>query len=277
MSIEVGSVAKDAKELAYLYDLYIVPMWREVFDRMVDQEIELPKAGKFLDVECGTGGYTIDLAVRGGDKVTVVGVDSSTERLALARGKADVQMVKRATFQQAPPDDLDFTVGEFDLVIGDFSLLPVTRIEETLDELIRVAKKGATVIIKLATQGSFGEFYSLYWEALFDLDLTEYSPQLETLMAERLTSSNFETLALDAGLQRVRSVTNIERFDFENGEAFFASPLIATCFLDAWLAMLPDQQARQRVRQQLIKIIDREREQASFDVSVKATVLIGQK
>ena len=83
MSIEVGSVAKDAKELAYLYDLYIVPMWREVFDRMVDQEIELPKAGKFLDVECGTGGYTIDLAVRGGDKVTVVGVDSSTERLAL--------------------------------------------------------------------------------------------------------------------------------------------------------------------------------------------------
>jgi len=267
----------DEKELAYLYDLYIVPLWREVFDRIVDEEIELPKDGRFLEVECGTGGYTIDLAVRGGAKVNVVGVDSRAERLVLARGKADIQMVKRATFQQALPDDLDFPVGEFDLVIGDLSLLPTDQVEDAVDELIRVAKKGATVIIKLATHGSFGEFYSIYWEALFDLGLTEFSSQIEALILERLTVGNAETMALDAGLQRVRSVTQQERLEFNDGDGFLTSPLIETSFLDHWLAILPDQETRGKARQRISEIIDREREQAGFDISVKATIIIGQK
>jgi len=267
----------DEKELAYLYDLYIVPLWREPFDRIVDEEIELPKEGKFLDAQCGTGSYAVDLSLRGGQKVTVVGVDSSAERLALARGKAEIKKADRVTFQQASPDDLDFPVGEFDLVIGDLSLLPPDQIEGALDELIRVAKKGATVAVKLITHSSFGEFYSLYWEALYDLGLTEYSPQLEGLMTERLQISQAEELALDAGLQRVRSVTRNERFDFDDAKTFFESPLIETTFLGGWLAILPDQKTRQQVLQQLTKVIDRERRETNFDVSIKATLLVGQK
>lgn len=277
MANQTENKKHDAKELAYLYDLYIVPMWRERFDRLVDEEVELPKEGRFLDAGCGTGGYAIDLAVRGGAKVTVVGVDPNAERLALARGKADVQMIKRVTFQQAPLDDMDFVVGEFDLVIGDLSFLPPDKIEAALDELIRVAKKGAGVVAKLVTYGSFGEFFSLYWEALFELDLSEYSPALEHLMTEQLRAGQVEELALDAGLQRARSVTRNERFEFGDAKAFLESPLIETSFLDHWLALLPDEKTRQQVIQQLTKIIDRERQQADFEISVKATILISQK
>ena len=204
MVMGTESKKHDAKELAYLYDLYVVPTWREVFDRIVDEEIELPKEGKFLDAECGTGGYTIDLAVRGGAKVNVVGVDSSAERLALARGKAEIQMMKRVTFQQAPINDLDFPVGEFDLVIGDLSLMPANQIEAALDELIRVAKKGATIVVKLLAHSSFGEFFSIYWEALYELGLIESSPQLEGLIREHMLASEAEELMMDSGLQRVR-------------------------------------------------------------------------
>ncbi|HMV49562.1 MAG TPA: class I SAM-dependent methyltransferase [Blastocatellia bacterium] len=277
MNSKTQAANRDAKEQAYIYDLYVVPTWREVFDKLVDEEIELPKEGRFLEVECGTGGYAIDLAVRGGGKVKVVGVDSSEERLALARGKAEVQHVSRATFQQAPPEDLDFTVGEFDLAIGDFSLLPPDRIESALEELIRVTKKGATVAVKLATHGSFGEVFSLYWEALYELNLIEYSPQLEGLMSGWLTAGKVEELALDSGLRSVRSVTHKERMDFADGQTFLSSPLIETIFLDDWLAFLPDEKTRLDARQQLVAIIDRERQNADFDVSIKATILIGQK
>ena len=146
-----------------------------------------------------------------------------------------------------------------------------------LEELIRVTKKGATIVAKLTTHGSFGEFYSVYWEALYEQGLIEYSPQLEAMITARLTASNAEALALDAGLHRVRSVTRKERFDFPDGEAFLTSPLIETAFLDDWLAILPDQRARQSVQQQLVKIIDRERQKTDFDLSIKATLLIGQK
>lgn len=267
----------DAKELAYLYDLYVAPMWREVFDRMVDEEIEFPKEGKFLDAVCGTGGYAVDLSLRVGAKVAVIGVDPSEEKLALARGKADIKKPNRASFQQGLMKKLDFPTSEFDLVIGDFSMLPVAEIETAFDELIRVTKKGGTVAAKLATKGSFGEFFSIFWEALYDLGLTDYSPEIERLISEPLAAGDAETMALDAGLSKVRSVVKNERFDFKDAGEFFASPLIESSFLDGWMMFLPDSETRGQIQNQLAKIIDRERQGSSFDVSVKATLIVGQK
>jgi ubiquinone/menaquinone biosynthesis C-methylase UbiE len=268
---------RDAKELAYLYDLYIVPQWREPFDQILDEGLKLPEEGKYLEVGCGTGGYAIDLAARAGAKTSVVGVDPNVERLALAKGKAEIRKEERVSFQQGSAVALDFRDGEFDLVIGDGSMLPPSQLGQAFAELLRVAADGATVAMKLATRGSFDEFFSIYWEALYDLGLTEYSPQLEGLITERLMVSDAEELAAAAGLKQIRCVTQKERFDFKDAATFLSSPLIETEFLDDWLAILPDDAARQRVRQQLLKIIDRERYNADFDVSIKATVVIGQK
>jgi SAM-dependent methyltransferase len=268
---------RDAKEMAYLYDLYVAPTWCEAFDQMVDDEVELPKEGRFLDVGCGTGGYAIDLAIRGGAKTELVGVDPSPERLALARGKAEVKKLERVEFRQGPMRPLDFPDEEFDLVIGDASMSPPSEIGPALAELRRVARKGATVVLKLTTRGSFDELFSIYWESLYNLGLLEYTPQLEGLITERLTVSDAEGIAIDAGLKDARAVTGKERFDYKDGNEFFESPLIETFFLDDWLAILPDEETRRKVRQQMMKIIDEERHKMDFDVSIKATLIIGQK
>jgi len=283
--------------MAYLYDLYIAPGWREAFDQMVDEEVELPKEGKFLDAECGTGSYSIDMAIRGGAKTEVVGTDPSSEKLILARAKAEVKKLDRVEFHPGSLQSLGFADDEFDLVIGDASMLPPAEAGAALAELTRVAKKGATVVLKLTTRGSFDEFFSIYWEALYNLGLLEYVPQLEGLITERQTVTDAEQIAVDARLKHVRSVTRKERFDYNDGREFLESPLIETFFLDDWLAMLPSEDARQQVRQQLVKIIDEEcykadfdgdnnqamglddekRHKMDFDVSIKATLIIGQK
>jgi ubiquinone/menaquinone biosynthesis C-methylase UbiE len=268
---------RDAKELAYLYDLYVAPTWSEAFDQMVDDEIELPKEGRFLDVGCGTGGYAIDLAIRGGANTEVVGVDPSPERLALARGKAEVRKLERVEFRQGAMRSLELPDDEFDLVIGDASMSAPSEVGPALAELKRVAKKGATVVLKLTTRGSFDEFFSIYWESLYNLGLLDYAQQLETLITERLTVSDAEGLATDAGLKDVRAVTSKERFDYKDGKEFFESPLIGTFFLNDWLAILPDEETRGKVQQQMMKIIDEERHKMDFDVSIKATLIIGQK
>jgi ubiquinone/menaquinone biosynthesis C-methylase UbiE len=268
---------RDAKELAYLYDLYIAPVWREAFDQMVDDEIELPKEGRFLDVGCGAGGYAIDLAIRGGANTEVVGIDPSPERLALARGKAEVKKLDRVEFRQGEMRSLELPDDEFDLVIGDASMSAPSEIGPALAELKRVAAKGATVVLKLTTRGSFDEFFSIYWESLYNLGLLDYSTQLEGLITERLTVSDAEEIANDVGLKDVRAVTGKERFDYKDGKEFFESPLIENFFLSDWMAILPDEETRQKVRQQLIKIIDTELDKMDFDVSIKATLIIGQK
>lgn len=274
---------KDLKELAYLYDLYVVPLWREVFDRMVDEEAEIPpdvlKEGVFLDAECGTGTYAIDLLVRAGKDAVVVGVDASLEKLSLARGKASVQHVpeQRLLFRQGSLSALGVAAEGFDWIIADASLTPASEIAAILAELHRVAKKGATIVLKLVTRGSFDEFFSVVWETLYDLDLIEFTPQLEALITERLTLTNVEEQAAAVPLKNIRTVNHKESFSFADGATFLTSPLIETTFLSEWLAFLPDAVTRERVKQHLPTVIDRARQALDFDVSIKATLLIAQK
>lgn len=275
------SATKDAKELSFLYDLYFVPGWRELFDQILDAEVKLPAEGKFLDAGCGTGGYALDLAVRMGDKAEVIGIEDDYERLAIAQGKASVAKLENLRFAQGALESLGVEDDDFDFVVADLSLLPPAelpeRLEDILQELKRVAKYGAQVVLKLATRGSFDAFYSLYWEALYELDLLEYSAQLEDLINERLTVEQIETAVRDAGFRHIESLTDNLHFEFENAEAFFSAPLIEYGFLGHWLGLLASEREEQQVREALMRIIDRDFGEGEFEVSAKATLVIAKR
>jgi hypothetical protein len=117
----------------------------------------------------------------------------------------------------------------------------------------------------------------IYWEALYNLDLIDYSPPMEHLITSRLTVSDAEALAAAAGLEQVRAVTRKEQFDFPDAGAFFDSPLIRGFFLDDWFGILPDDALRRRVRDEISRIINEERLGLGFDVSIKATLIIGRR
>jgi len=271
------AAVKDGKELAFLYDLYIAPLWRERFDRLVDSEVTITAPARILDAECGTGGFALELAARNPGKVEVFASDHSLERLELARAKAVTQKLEGIIFQQTSLVDLQFDDSIFDVTIGDASMLPPDDLEAALSELNRVTKSGGTVAVKLATRGSFDEFFSIYWEALHELGLERFTPDLERLITERPTVSIAEEMAAGSGLRRVHSVTRKERFDYKNAAAFLSDPLIENAFLDEWLEILPDEDTRQRVLETLTAIIDRERREADWDISIKATVVLGKK
>jgi hypothetical protein len=46
---------KTQKELAFLHDLYIATDWGERFAELVDKHLELPREGRVLYLESGTG------------------------------------------------------------------------------------------------------------------------------------------------------------------------------------------------------------------------------
>ena len=61
---------KTLKELAFLHDLYIATDWGERFAELVDEHVELPREGRALYVEAGTGGHALALQERAGKKLT---------------------------------------------------------------------------------------------------------------------------------------------------------------------------------------------------------------
>ena len=272
------SLNKIDKELAFLHDLYVAPDWGERFAALADEHVKPPAKGRMLYVATGSGGHALAMLERAGKDVTLVGVDESEERLELARAKAGaVNISGQAEFRQAQLEELDFDDAQFDLVIGDASLIAPERLPEIIREVVRVAVPVGSVALGVATQSSFGEFFSIYWEALLNVDLADYAPTVEKLIAELPTASDVETLFAREGVGELESWTSREEFTYASGEGFVDSPLITSFLLQRWLEPLPDEAARRRVRQEIARIVDEERSGADFVLSVKATLTVGRK
>jgi ubiquinone/menaquinone biosynthesis C-methylase UbiE len=270
---------KTDKELAFLHDLYIATDWGERFAGLMDDHVQVPKAGHALYVAAGTGGHALAVKERAGQDMTLIGVDESEARLALARAKAAATKLNEVTeFRPAQLEALAFEDDQFDIVLGDASLVAVDRLPEMLAEMVRVAAPGATVALTLPTASSFGEFYSIYWEALLNAEMLDESPIVEQLIGQLPTVAEVEKLAAREGLDLVQTWTNIEEFNYESGEEFLDSPLVRDFLLQNWLEPFGEDEARRaRVLSEVERIIDQERNEAAFSLSIKATLVIGQK
>lgn len=270
---------KTDKELAFLHDLYVAPDWGERFAELMDEHVPLPKIGHALYIGAGTGGHALAVKERAGASVTLIGVDESAERLVLARAKAAATKLSEVTeFRAAQLETLGFEDEQFDLVLGDATLVAAERLPEIVAEMVRVAAPGATVALTLPTASSFGEFYSIYWEALMNAEMLDESPVVEQLINERPTVTDVELLAAREGLDLVSSWTNIEEFGYASGEEFLSAPLVKDFLLQRWLEPLAeDEAARARVLSEVRRIIDEERNEAEFSLTIKATLIVGHK
>jgi ubiquinone/menaquinone biosynthesis C-methylase UbiE len=271
-------MSKTDKELAYLHDLYVAPDWGERFAELVDEHLKLPKKARALYVAAGTGGHALKVVERIGEGASLIGIDESEEQSELARAKATAtKMGTRAEFRVGQLEALDFEDEQFDLVIGDASMVAPERLPEMIAEMARVAAHGATVALNLPTASSYSEFFSIYWEALLSADRLEDAPVVEELIKRLPTISDVEQLAAREGLDDVKSWTQVEEFDFKSGEEFLSSPLISDFLMRDWLESLADESAHDEVLAAVARLIDEERQDGDFSLSIKATLVVGQK
>src|SRR5687767_537160 len=125
---------KSDKELAFLQDLFIAPDWGERFAELIDEHIEVPDEGKALYAAAGTGGHAMALQERAGKKLEMLCVDENAECLELAQAKATATR-EDIQFSQSRLDSLALPDNQFDLVIGNASLISTKRVRKMLAEL----------------------------------------------------------------------------------------------------------------------------------------------
>jgi len=271
----VSTNRKTDKELAFLQDLFIAPDWGERFAELIDEHVKLPTEGKVLYIAAGTGGHALAIQERAGSKVDLLCIDENPECLELARAKATATE-EQVDFNKAELENLNLRDNQFDLVIANASLVSPRRIRKMFSEMTRVASPGATIALTLPTFSSFGEFFSIYWEALHNNGLLDHESDVEQLITQLPTVSDVEQLADDEGLKDVETWTRIEEFDFESGEQFLSSPLVSEFLMYEWLALIPNDQKAGLIAE-ISRLINEERHEAEFALSVKATLVVGQK
>src|SRR5207247_3173664 len=161
----------------------------------------------------------------------------------------------QTTFQREDERALTFEDDQFDLVLDNASLTLIGELKSRLAEIVRVARPGGTIGWWLPTFSSFGEFFSIYWEALLNAGLEDHGVDVEQMITALPTISDAETWAAENGLTDIASWTAIEEFDYESGEQFLNSPLIMDFLLRKCLDPIPEK-VGQRVREEPGPIIN---------------------
>ena len=264
-------MVKTEKELAFLRDLYINDEWTKRFTDLVDKNLEFSEEDEnFLYVNAGTGSHCFELRDKVGNDTAVFATCENEEILHIAHDKAI-----------AVKSDVDFSTirfedDSFDTVLADASFVRPSELPDVISDARRVARSGGTVAVFFPTAGSFGEIFSLLWEVLFNEDLGEHGAAAEQMIRDLPTISRAEEIAAAEGLVNVVAHWSKEVFDFDNGVEFVNSPLVADFLLPAWLESL-DEDDKVRVTDKLAELIDSEDGTMSFQFSVKAAMLIGEK
>ena len=261
---------KSQKELAFLRDLYIQDDWTKRFTDLVDKHIDLRDSENMLYVNAGTGAHAMAIGERFGEKTDIFATCEDSDVLTIARDKA------AAVRSEVDFSDTRFEDDAFDAVLADATFVRPVDIEHFIENVVGTARTGADVAIFLPSAGSYGEIFTLLWEILFNDDLGEHGAVVENLIAELPTVWRLEELAAASGLVNINTETVTEGFEYDNGAAFIASPLVADFLLPNWLETL-DENEKERVNKELAQLIDAEDGTLSFRFSVKATLVTGEK
>lgn len=119
------------------------PDERAAWDRIMDLLLAGRGVLDALDVGCGTGFLSLELAARGH---RVTGIDLAPAMLEAARRKAAERGVD-IRFEEGDAEQVPFPAGSFDLVISRHVLWTLPHPEAAIDDWIRVLRPGGRLVV----------------------------------------------------------------------------------------------------------------------------------
>ena len=161
--------------------------------------LKLQTGETVLDVGCGSGLLTQDIATLVGEQGRVVGIDNSQDMLVLAEQRCSE--FSQVQLKLCDIESLSEKTGEFDAVTCIQVLLYVSDVSAALSEMYRVLKPGGRItIMETDWRGTVlnSSDESLTRKMLTSWDDAVSSPNLPARLVPLMKSKGFSAVSVDA-------------------------------------------------------------------------------
>ncbi|MBQ9660984.1 MAG: bifunctional demethylmenaquinone methyltransferase/2-methoxy-6-polyprenyl-1,4-benzoquinol methylase UbiE [Bacteroidales bacterium] len=138
-------IAPDYDRLNHLMSLGVDRIWR----RRALREIVTPeRPQQILDIACGTGDFSLEIARRMHPDSRITGLDLSEGMLAVMRDKvAKAGLEERISCEQGDSEAMRWEDGSFDRATIAFGIRNFEHREAALTEILRVLRPGGRLVI----------------------------------------------------------------------------------------------------------------------------------
>ena len=156
------NIAPDYDKLNHILSLNIDKGWRK---KAVREIVDVQSPLAVLDVACGTGDFTIEIAQKAAEGSRVTGIDLSEGMMKIGREKIKAAGVS-ADMVQGDCEALQYEEGTFDRISVGFGVRNFEHLELGLQEMLRVLKPGGKLVIlelSVPSNSLVRWFYKLYF------------------------------------------------------------------------------------------------------------------
>ena len=218
--------------------------WSSRFGALLLDNIELRGGLKILDLGCGNGFPSFELANLFGVSCQITGMDVWREGLNRARLKQRFHRLPNLIFLEADGASMPFGDATFDVVVSNLGVNNFADPAAVLAECFRVARAGGTLYLTTNVEGHFAQFYKVFRDVLRALAKTDCLDRLAANERHRGTRDSLSGLLHDAGFRVNRAVEGSFDMRFLDGGALLNHSLTKIGFLDGWRNVVAAEEER---------------------------------
>ena len=219
-----------------------LPLWSAPFGLTLLEFINYKKNLKVLDIGCGTGFTSLELAQRLGNESLIYCLDPWQAALDRFKQKSDFYNVKNIEIINGKAENIPFQNDFFDLVISNNGLNNVENLEKALSECHRTMKKGSQIIFTFNLPETFSQFYTVFEKILEKNKLFITIDKLcEHIFIKRKTIEYMQDILEKSGFEDNQIIVNSFSYKFVDGTSFLNYYFVKMAFIDSWKLLIPEE------------------------------------
>jgi ubiquinone/menaquinone biosynthesis C-methylase UbiE len=214
-----------------------VSLWSARFGALLLDHLSFAECRTVVDLGCGTGFLTLELADRFGSGTRVLGVDVWRQVLDRLRFRLEVCPRPNAYAVQGDGAALPLASGSVDLVVSNVGVNNFADPGQALAECRRVLRPGGSIALTTNPFGHMRELYAAFARVLDRVGDAAARERLERQEQHRFSKAALSSMLAGAGFGRHHTVEEELVLRYRDGAAFLGHWLTRFGFLDGWRAV----------------------------------------